>query len=319
MKSIRIALDGCYPSFWDTDLIIRILRSICCTTLVPITSSHDLLISGPFSNGSRKRRVIKQIINFANQVRSPYYCPIKLHVSSENHAEPNYQSFEQSECDYGIGHEIIDAKSYLRCPHWMNYLDFAGLGIPSPANWPRLGAPIQCNELYSPIRWNNDAYSRAAFVTSNLTSIRKQLLHYVSQCISVDGFGKAFNPRIKNHNSSGFSKRALLKHYKYCFCPENSISPGYYTEKIPESYISGAIPIAYCDRTVNIDFAASSFLNLNDFIHSNEFNKQAFCDAINSNTLLNTQLETPLINYDLSQKAENLRTFLQQIVALSVS
>ena len=54
----------------------------------------------------------------------------------------------------------------------------------------------------------------------------------------------------------------MLKSYQYCLCPENSISPGYYTEKIPESFASQVFPIGwYLPDSIN-DFADGSHLNI---------------------------------------------------------
>ena len=59
---------------------------------------------------------------------------------------------------------------------------------------------------------------------------------------------------LEDHNKSGFFKKDLIKNYKFSFCPENSIYPGYVTEKIPEVYASKSIPITWIDQIFRMIF-----------------------------------------------------------------
>ena len=45
-------------------------------------------------------------------------------------------------------------------------------------------------------------------------------------------------------------------------CPENGLYPGYYTEKIPEAFYSGCLPITWADENIVADFNSRAFLNL---------------------------------------------------------
>ena len=319
VKDLRIALDGCYPSFWHTDLVMRTIRRFFRPQLVSRLSPHDLLIRGPFSRGSKRLRLADTATQIWQRVNKSFYQPLTLHVSSENHTLPNYQSYLQSGCDYGIGHEVIENPSYLRCPHWHNYIDFSCLGIDGPDIWPRLGRPIQIAELTTPIQWNQDAKAKAAFVCSNLTKERIVLMDYVNCVVPLDGYGQAFNPKITNHSNSGFSKRELLTDYQYCFCPENSLAPGYYTEKIPEAYISGSIPITSCDLMVDIDFSPGAIINIQRFIDGAVFNYDAFRDCFLDISRRTTLLQTPLISYDLANSAVSLLEFTAKVCSTSLS
>ena len=313
VKELRIALDGCYPSFWDTDLVMRTIRSSFRPQLVSRLSAHDLLIRGPFSRGSKRLRVTDAATQLWQRLRTNIYEPLSLHVCSENHLLPNYQSYIQSGCDYGIGHEIINDSTYFRSPHWHNYIDFSAVGIHGPEFWPRLGVPIQINELTQPIHWNSGGSPTAIFVTSNMTSERQILMSELVKIIPITGFGKAFNSSIRDHTSSGFIKRDLLRGYQYCFCPENSLAPGYYTEKIPEAFISGAIPISYCDSKLDIDFSKKALINLADFFDGTTLDVpklQMLFDGIKARQEL---LSTPLIDYDLSLVGVRFHQFISQI------
>lgn len=317
MKELRIAIDGCYPSFWDTDLVLRIIRSTRKVVKAPSRDSCDLLIKGPFADGSRKRRFVSAIRQFKTRMKKTYYQPVSLHVSSENHNEPNYQSFAQSKCDYGIGHEFLDSKFYFRAPHWYNYLNLECFGVHTPPHWPRLGQPIEISALLNPISWNSSGLYKAAFITSNLTYKRLQLFKALSVVLPVDGFGSAFNPSIKNQLNSGFTKRELLANYQYCFCPENSVALGYYTEKVPEAYISGSIPITYADKDINQDFNPDALINLASFETSGILQIDDLSNYLCSADVLSSLTSTALVNYSLESRIDGLRKFIFEIISTS--
>lgn len=266
LRPLRLAIEGCYPSFLETDLVMRIVGVLCRYQLVPRSAPHDLLIRGAFSDGSARRRLWNRGLRWRQRLTAQHQ-PLKLHVSSENPFAENYQGFVQSGCDYGLGHEIrVGDRRYQRMPHWLNYVDFSAGGVPSPARWVRLGEPLQLDQLTRPLAWNREGVQRAAFVASYLNAQRRFLMDQAAQALPVEGFGRAFDASIPDHTRSTFTKRELLAGYRFSFCPENAIAPGYYTEKIPESFACGAIPIGYADRHVAIDFNPQAFLNVYDYL-----------------------------------------------------
>jgi hypothetical protein len=110
----------------------------------------------------------------------------------------------------------------------------------------------------------------------------------VEKAIGIAGFGPFFNQAIKNHHSSHFEKRELLQEYAFNLCPENHLFPGYYTEKIPESFLSGALPLSWVDANVCADFNPAAFINLepmawqnfeplSSLLHSKQY-LESYCD-----------------------------------------
>ena len=84
----------------------------------------------------------------------------------------------------------------------------------------------------------------------------------------VDGFGKAFDKFEKR------SKRDILKEYKFCFCPENSIYPGYITEKLVEAWDAGVVPL-WSGSNISVPFInQNSFVNYQNFNQISEFIKK---------------------------------------------
>jgi hypothetical protein len=76
------------------------------------------------------------------------------------------------------------------------------------------------------------------------------------------GHGPFFDHSIKDHNVSGFMKKEIMSNFGFNLCPENSMYPGYYTEKIPEAFMGDCLPLTWTDANVNVDFNPLAFINL---------------------------------------------------------
>ena len=280
------------------DLVMRALGLLCSYEVVSRAEPHDLLIRGSFSDGSLRARLVNKALRLQPRILSSP-TPVTLHISSENPFSENYQSYDQSGCSFGLGFEIRNGDTrYFRMPHWWNYIDFRDQGVPSPESWVRLGQPLLQKELLNPLRWNRLGKERCILVATHLHGQRKFLMDQVSKVLPVDGFGRAFDSSIAGATKSGQTKRQLLRDYQFCFCPENSISPGYYTEKIPESYACGSIPIAYVDTHASIDFNPDAFLNIYDYLDegisvglSRDLNSSARIDKLMATPLLRRRIE----------------------------
>ena len=60
-------------------------------------------------------------------------------------------------------------------------------------------------------------------------------------------------------------KRQVIGSYKYCLCFENTIFPGYITEKITDCFLAGCIPV-YLGAPDITDFVPSnSFIDFRNF------------------------------------------------------
>lgn len=314
LPRLRVAIEGCYPSFAETDLVMRILGVLCCFEIVDRWQAHDLFIRGPFSDGNIRRRLFNRSLRLKDFLLRPSSA-VSLHVSSENTFNPNYQGFERSGCAFGVGHELrVADDSYFRIPHWWNYVDFAEDGVPSPGEWPRLGPPIKQDVLLSPLQWNSLGSSKAAFICSYLDAQRAFLFREVSKTLAVDGFGRPFVSSSNNAESFGVTKREILKSYKYSLCPENSIAPGYVTEKIPEAFACGTVPIGYVDPQAAMDFNEGSFVNLYHLLRS------GLAEGLSEEVILDSQSRSPLLSTPLISeriKIESAIDFLRNVVKIA--
>jgi hypothetical protein len=107
--------------------------------------------------------------------------------------------------------------------------------------------------------------TKAALFCSHLREPRKLLYKTVSRVIEVHGFGPYFDSSIPDHHNSGFGKKDVLGNFAFNLCPENGLYPGYCTEKIPEAFAAGCLPITWVDGNVAVDFNPEAFINMQAF------------------------------------------------------
>jgi hypothetical protein len=130
----------------------------------------------------------------------------------------------------------IDAKGE-RLPYWWNYVRWPELSRPS-ADYRRYGRLYELDRLLAPIDGAvaNARPERAVFIGSNMEFPRPNFLAAIEKHIPVDVFG--------GNALHGPPKIDFLRRYRYAICPENSLGFGYCTEKVPEAWDSGCIPLA---------------------------------------------------------------------------
>lgn len=98
---------------------------------------------------------------------------------------------------------------------------------------------------------------------------RNSIYNHFKESFIIDGYGSYFDKEIKNHNYTNIKKKEIMQNYAFNLCPENSLFPGYYTEKIPESYLGKCLPISWVDQNVSVDFNPKAFINLLDYSKNN--------------------------------------------------
>ena len=85
------------------------------------------------------------------------------------------------------------------------------------------------------------------------------LLNYYK---NVDCFGKIHKLKIPNGEKW---KLDIISNYKFSICFENSVTNGYYTEKLLHAKIAGTIPLYNSSLNFKNDFNPNCCLNLENF------------------------------------------------------
>lgn len=258
---MKIAIVDQYPGFRST-VFFRLLESESGTPLEIVKpKAADLVIYGPFG---RDIKTIGPIVKRRgrtgpNVFKGREYGPLNVFHTIEN-VRLN------SAYDYSIGFDFpLDPDKEFRFPYWMESIDWSHEGIPREGPL-RLSRYFSIEELMRPL---GDGFTRrngrcAAFF-GQMREPRGQLLRALGDRLEIDGYGRGFDSSIRNSQLSGVDKDKVLADYSYNLCPENSLYPGYYTEKILEAFGSGCLPLTWVDYNVAHDFNEQAFINLLPF------------------------------------------------------
>jgi len=164
----------------------------------------------------------------------------------------------------GYNHSLsFDWDSYggrnQRLPLWYARLAWDGfVQAPRKENMHNHGYEplIPITPLTLPRRLDWDSKKEfCAMIAGNPEGLRVNLYNSISRYKQVHGYGNMFGRALRT------SKFDILKNYKFCLCPENSVYDGYVTEKLLDAYAGGTIPIYSGTVSVDCDFHEGSYLN----------------------------------------------------------
>jgi hypothetical protein len=275
MKNIKIALKDT-PHDYPSSLVPILMDFLGYQISWVKEAQADLVIQGPFVKKDHKlfrwlpkplrpsAQYVKEQVN-AFTSSSSLNSKLRLFQTSEN-IRPDI-----TVSDFALSYDLgIQDPKHCRFPYWMEMVDWSKEGIQGNTN-PRYGRLLNIEQMMRPL--GNHFLTRerhALLISSHLLEPRKTIYQAVNQVVPVKGLGAYFNPEIKNHHQSGFDKFDELQHVAFNLCPENGLFPGYYTEKIPEAFLAGCLPITWTDQNVQVDFNPKAMINL-ESMHWNQF------------------------------------------------
>lgn len=227
-----------------------------------------------------------------------YDRSVKILISGEN-VSPDFNMF-----DYAVTSDpIIFGDRHLRVPYW-------ALRNLNKDKYESVRRPLSYKEPFRR-KFCNFIYSNSANYCA--MPARNELFHALSAYKHIDSGGSCLN------NMGGekvADKMDFISQYKFTIACENSIKPGYSTEKIIEPLIANSIPIYFGDPDINLDFNSKAFINVADFSTADELLK--YIQKIDTDdNLYMDMLSQPIFN-----TSENLvekfttayRSFLLQIL-----
>lgn len=257
MKAVlNVATRNLYLGY-ENSLLIQLIKHVSPVPVVINSGGQPHLeIRGPFK--PRKRGFERLSNRFRATKR--YEAKLTLYHTEEN------TRFNSEICDFSISSDLgVESDTHFRMPNWWASIDWSDWGITRQQSI-RIRNLIEIETLLRPL--GKDTHSRpyeAAIFTSHGSEPRPSIINALSPLLKLDGYGRFFDKNIRNHNESGIFKDDVLRNYVYSICPESSMYPGYYTEKVPESFAAGCVPVTWADQNITCDFQAGSFINLADF------------------------------------------------------
>ena len=193
-------------------------------------------------------------------------------------------------------------------------VDWSHEGLHGNQN-PRFGQLLTITRMMQPL--GNEFIKRprsVAIFSSHLREPRATLFKAVERYIPLAGFGPHFDKKILHHHQSGFNKIDVLRNFAFNLCPENGLYPGYYTEKIPEAFVAGCLPLTWTDTNVLADFNPKAFINLEPMSWQNF---EPLRDILNSPSQLDAFAVQPLLAE--APSIEPIKDFLREILRQALS
>lgn len=200
-------------------------------------SSADVILFGPYGDRARSGEV----------ARAHAHHALTVFIGSENNEA--YADSMVADVHVAFGHRRdVAARNYLRMPWWLPYVLDASMPRSAPPRFSRLLRRGLTGRAWA-------ARPRAAaLLSSHYAFPRRELYSLLTSAgVAVDAPGKAFHNTewpagLPNHHLNG--KVNFLESYRYNICPENSRTGdggGYATEKAPQAFMAGAVPIYWGD------------------------------------------------------------------------
>ena len=166
---------------------------------------------------------------------------------------PNYKTYHKS---ISFDFDTYNNKN-LRIPLWYFYIDW--FNVNSYGN-PSYLIPV--DYLYNENEFTLKEKNKfCCTIFSAPHQDRLLMINKLNEYKFIDCYGKIFQNKIPDGEKI---KMDIISNYKFSICFENSIYPGYYTEKLLHAKIAGTIPIYKSHETMNLDFNPNSCINVNN-------------------------------------------------------
>lgn len=306
---IKLAFQNTYSGYENSLLPRLIGQEAKCPVKITPVKDCDLLVLGPFIKRPRNRQLrqaLKPINNCIDLLKGRKNQPLTLFHTGEN------VRWNAIKADYAISFDLgVTSPTHFRFPLWMEILDWTHEDVKGLSN-PRFGCLLDIDRLMRPL---GDAFLKkpnlVAFFASHMREPRASLVQALNSRVRVECFGPHFNNQIKNHNESGFEKLEILKGFRFNLCPENSLYPGYYTEKIPEAFYAETLPITWVDSNVIADFNSNAFINLLP-LATGGYDSSQLEYLLSDENIMKMAME-PLLTK--KPNLESLRSFLKTILS----
>jgi hypothetical protein len=218
----------------------------------------------------------------------------KIFFTGEN-IRPNFL-----ECDYSFSFDFDEyGGKNIRIPLWYLYIDW--FDVKSYGNPKYLLPPNEINGIW----FNSVKEKDCCTVFSSPRQNRYDMMHALQKYMIVDGYGRPFG----NHTDGEDDKYEKISKYKSNICFENTIYPGYVTEKLLHARTAGTLAIYYGHPSVKQDFNPDGFINLYDFSSVAECAEYVQY-VMNNSVLYNKIINQPIFTDNFFKFNEKVQSIL---------
>jgi len=270
-----------YPKAFDpnNNFFIHIIRDLFEDVEVVEPEDADVMFFSLFGNENGRYKDCKKIFFTGENVR------------------PNFKR-----CDYSLTFDADEHEGKnFRLPLWYLYIDWFEVNSYDNPDW-----LIPESYLYNDNEFTQKKKDKFCSIVygKQIESRINAIQNISSNYKQVDVFGKA-NPNYYLPDGEKY-KLDLISNYKFSLCYENSITPGYHTEKLLHGKVAGNIPIYYGDKSIGEDFNPDCFINAVDM--SDEELIQKIIELDQSDNLYNKMAKEPIFTEKVS--LDNIKDFL---------
>lgn len=270
-----------YPKAFDpnSNFFIHIIRDLFEDVEVVEPEDADVMFFSLFGNENGRYRDCKKIFFTGENVR------------------PNFKR-----CDYSLTFDADEHEGKnFRLPLWYLYIDWFEVNSYDNPDW-----LIPESYLYNDNEFTQKKKDKFCSIVygKQIESRINAIQNISSNYKQVDVFGKA-NSNYYLPDGEKY-KLDLISNYKFSLCYENSVTPGYHTEKLLHGKVAGNIPIYYGDKSIGEDFNPDCFINAVDM--SDEELIQKIIELDQSDNLYNKMAKEPIFTEKVS--LDNIKDFL---------
>ncbi len=270
-----------YPKAFDpnNNFFIHIIRDLFEDVEVVEPEDADVMFFSLFGNENGRYKDCKKIFFTGENVRPNFKrCNYSLTFDADEHEGKNF-----------------------RLPLWYLYIDWFEVNSYDNPDW-----LIPESYLYNDNEFTQKKKDKFCSIVygKQIESRINAIQNISSNYKQVDVFGKA-NPNYYLPDGEKY-KLDLISNYKFSLCYENSVTPGYHTEKLLHGKVAGNIPIYYGDKSIGEDFNPDCFINAVDM--SDEELIQKIIELDQSDNLYNKMAKEPIFAEKVS--LDNIKDFL---------
>ncbi len=211
------------------------------------------------SNILRKKYVVRldenpDVVFISVKTKNPYkYKCVRIFYTAEN-LVPDFNI-----CDYGIGFHYIDFEDrYFRFPLYLvdGFRAYEGDNYASD-----LQLALHKHENAEQFLKSKTNFCSFVYSNEQAAVCREKMFDILSKYKQVSSGGRYKN----NIGSPVVNKLEFQKKHKFVIAFENTLTPGYTTEKIVGAFAAGAVPIYWGNPEIVKEFNRDSFINCNDY------------------------------------------------------
>lgn len=247
---IRIAFARFWPGF-DPEDFGRWFPFLADRYDLVVSGEPEVVFYSVFSLRFRRGYDPRRAAALARYPKGNY---VRVFLTGEN-VEP-----EMDGCEFAIGYStLVEHPAFLRLPLWVVENRAFGYGperlVKAPdTDWERVA----------------DAKTGfCAFLSSWSVGFRNAIAGRLARIGRVDSAGSVMNTmggwRVPSEPNRLAGKAAFLKRYKFTLAVENTIWPGYQTEKLVDPMHADSVPIYVGDPQASATFDPASYIDLARF------------------------------------------------------